>query len=445
MVAKSEARPTVSALKLGTRRTFWILLFAELAYTYSPWSVIPWIGSLLSRACDIPILTITRWFALHLFHIHGVAATDHATNSRDTALSWIALLVITLLSMVLASAWTFFDRDICREDKRSIWYRYVLRLMLVFIMFRYGIFKVFPLQMSRTSLGVLNEAVGQTSPMTLLWTLIGLKPFYQVGSGVLETLCGLLMVFECTSVPGALMGLVIMTNVVWLNFAFDVPVKLGAIQILVALGALIWPHVKSMAKFLFQAGSSTLQSVSLPRFKSKRSLRLALAMQFAFVSLSLFFFVPVSYRLARAEAKAVQNPSALSGEWTVESSQVIEQGVSRTSPLRTAEGSPVSALFFEPDGRVMARSEDGRLWRAFVQIDPKKETLTLDSGYFEGAGFGETYSYITSAGTNMMLLRSSSNERASVRQVVLQRVQLPSTYPLLKERMHWIQEWAIER
>ncbi len=44
------------------------------------------------------------------------------------------------------------------------------RLSLVFLMLRYGLFKLFPLQMSPPSLGVLNEPLGKSSPMTLLWT-----------------------------------------------------------------------------------------------------------------------------------------------------------------------------------------------------------------------------------------------------------------------------------
>ena len=37
-------------------------------------------------------------------------------------------------------------------------------------------------------------------------------------------------------------------------------------------------------------------------------------------------------------------------------------------PFLTAEGAPLTALYLEPDGRVMARSSDGRLWRSSVQV-----------------------------------------------------------------------------
>jgi hypothetical protein len=47
----------------------------------------------------------------------------------------------------------------CRRqnlENAAVWMCYVVRIALVFVMLRYAIFKIFPLQMSYPSLGVLN-------------------------------------------------------------------------------------------------------------------------------------------------------------------------------------------------------------------------------------------------------------------------------------------------
>ena len=73
--------------------------------------------------------------------------------------------------------------------------------------------KIFPLQMSPPSLAVLNEPVGNTSPMTLLWTMIGLHPGYEMLAGWFEATAASLLIFRRTALLGALLTVVIMSNV----------------------------------------------------------------------------------------------------------------------------------------------------------------------------------------------------------------------------------------
>jgi hypothetical protein len=147
---------------IGFRFVFVFSLLA-IAETYEPWSVVPYVGRFLSTVLDDVLTKIATAAAIHLFHVSGIAATSHATDSRDTALSWVTMLLIAATSAVATAIWSVVDRRRRNHVTAAVWLRYLVRIALIFIMLRYGIFKVFPLQMSRPSLGVSGtvDALGE--------------------------------------------------------------------------------------------------------------------------------------------------------------------------------------------------------------------------------------------------------------------------------------------
>ena len=215
-----------SAARFGFRVAFLFLLLSILI-TFSPLGVIPLVGSPISNGLDAVASHSATWVGHHTFHISGIAAEEHPTDSRDTALNWITLGLTLCFSFFVALVWSVLDRKRPHYQTAAAWLRYLLRMLLVFLMLRYGLGKVFPLQMSRPSLAVLNEPLGQSSPMTLLWTMIGLHPVYQILCGAFETLAACLLFFRRTALLGALLNAFIMANVLLYNLFFDVPVKLG--------------------------------------------------------------------------------------------------------------------------------------------------------------------------------------------------------------------------
>jgi hypothetical protein len=438
------ASPDWSMLQRLGFRFLCIFVLLAVGETYDPWIVLPVVGAPLSSVLDTPLTKAAGLLAVHLFHLSGIAATSHPTDSRDTALGWITILLIFVVSMLGTVLWGILDHRRGNDRIAAVWMRYGLRLALVFIMLRYGIFKIFPLQMSRPSLAVLNEPLGQSSPMTLLWTLVGLNPVYQIASGLLEAGCGLLLFFRRTALVGALLGIVVMTNVVLLNFCFDVPVKLGALLILFALFVLVWPDLRPLYDFFLSHTSSRLESAWRPMWKTRVALRAAIVAEISYVLMTLYFLLPATYRQAMLESANRRAPSPLSGEWRVDSAKRVVNGQTIDAPVLTAEGAPMTALFLEPDGRAMARSADGRLWRGGATIDTSRHTLSVYSGYFDGTRFNETYTYSQTSATQLQLT-PAGDAKAEASTLLLSRVPLPATYPLLQTRFKWIQEWALER
>jgi hypothetical protein len=148
--------------------------------------------------------------------------------------------------------------------------RFGLRLTLAVAMLNYGSWKIFPIQMPPPSLAVLNEPLGSTSPLTLLWTLLGMSPLYENICGGIEFLAALLLLYRRTALMGALLAAFMMTNVVLFNCFFDVPVKLYAANLLLMALAAIVPDLRALFGFFWRQTPSAPTSPWQPTLRGRR-------------------------------------------------------------------------------------------------------------------------------------------------------------------------------
>jgi hypothetical protein len=78
---------------------------------------------------------------------------------------------------------------------------------------------------------------------------MGFSPAYTMFAGLMEIIPGLLLLFRRTATLGALIGSATMTNVVALNFCYDVPVKLFSVHLLCALLVIAAPDARRLLDF----------------------------------------------------------------------------------------------------------------------------------------------------------------------------------------------------
>src|SRR5258708_21145416 len=97
----------------------------------------------------------------------------------------------------------------------------------------YGWHKIMPVQFPPPGPDRLLVAYGDSSPMGLLWTFMGASKPYVMFSGLIEVAGGLLLLFRRTSLLGGLLSAAVLTNVVLMNFCYDVPVQLYSSRLLV--------------------------------------------------------------------------------------------------------------------------------------------------------------------------------------------------------------------
>ena len=115
--------------------------------------------------------------------------------------------------------------------------------------FGYGIIKIFALQMIFPSLSQLATPLGEYLPMRFSWMFIGYSTPYQVFSGVAEVFAGLLLFNRKTVTLGAMVSLAVFTNVMAMNYSYDIPVNLFSTHLVVMSLFLVLQEYKRILSF----------------------------------------------------------------------------------------------------------------------------------------------------------------------------------------------------
>jgi hypothetical protein len=409
----------------------YFMLYAFCCGNATLWELIPFhAGEHLEDWFNWPFNHAGQWLAQHLFHVQGVGAKIHGGGSGDKAIDWISCGVMFVTAVVLTLVWSALDRR--RTHYRNLfgWMRFLLRLALGYAMLNYGFAKLFPLQMMPPSLAVLNEPLGNSSPMTLLWTLIGLNPVYEMVCGATEVLAGTLILFRRTALAGALFTAFVVSNVVLYNYFFDVPVKIYATHLLLMALVVIAPDMQSLIDyFLLHKPSVPTGNWMLPA--NRRNLRIETIIIAVVLVLSVGLTAADLSKPILEQRASVKHPGPLTGQWHVDSAA--------PKPFLTGGGLPMTDIFFELSGRMMIRASDQQLWRAGNHYDEAKHTLMIATGN------GRIVYSVQQPDPMHMILTPTGNDAKTASTLSLTRIPLPSHYPIEDRGFHFVNEWGLER
>ncbi len=181
--------------------------------------------SWVSRADDAVRRVLVSWFGRVVLRMDQPMDFS-AGGSGDKLSDWVGAALMLGLAAVAALAWSGFDHGRRADGWVRDFLRIALRYTLASSMLSYGILKLLHLQMSGPQLARLIETYGESSPMGLAWTFMGLSWPYSAFAGGLEFVGGLLLFFRRTTALGALLLVAVMANVFAMNLCFDIPVKL---------------------------------------------------------------------------------------------------------------------------------------------------------------------------------------------------------------------------
>lgn len=426
--------------RFGFRFAFsYLLIYAFGCGNATLWELIPKIGGWISWHLFLIWLKPAEYLAQHAFHVTGVGAHIHGTGSGDTAINWIAAGLMLLTAFLVAVIWSVLDRRRLEYQTAAAWLRFLLRLTLIFAMCTYGFVKFFPLQMAPPSLAVLNEPLGQSSPMTLLWTLIGLNPVYEMICGGAELAAAALLLFRRTALAGALLTGFVMTNVLLYNMFFDVPVKLYAAHLVLFAIAITAPDLGALWSFFWRHTPAAPSGVWVPPAE-RRPFRLGTLAVEVLLFVLILTNLPGLYKGWSRERASLRHPSPLTGEWHVDFALLTTKGQPTAKPFLTGDGQPLTAIYLEPSGRAMYRSADGVLWRGGTEVDTKKHTMdvyTLPDVHVQYA--------LAQPDPAHLILTPTGKQAATDATLHLSRIPLPASYPLLTRGFHWVNEWGLER
>lgn len=154
--------------------------------------------------------------------------TVRASGSGDMTHNFVWVFIMLVAAALGAALWSILDRKRGQYQTLAQWLMIGMRYYLAAMFLSYGFAKVIKIQFPDLSMLRLIQPFGHSSPMGLIWNMMGYSEPYNWFTGGGEVLAGLLLFFYRTRILGAMVGLGVMINVMALNYCFDIPVKLAS-------------------------------------------------------------------------------------------------------------------------------------------------------------------------------------------------------------------------
>jgi hypothetical protein len=447
--AATPPAPWSPATRLAFRiAALYLFCFCFLGGNGTLFGAFPVVGRWIEQNLNWPFNHLAEFTGRHLFHLTGIAAHWHPTESGDTTMNWIQNGLFVIFALAGGVLWTIIAllRHSPRTEYSTLhaWLRFILRFTCGMFMITYGLAKVFPFQMPPPSVAVLTEPVGNMAPMTFLWNLIGLNPVYEIICGSAELLGGILLLYRRTALAGALFSAFVITNVVLYNFCFDVPVKLFAANLLLGLIFLALPDALSLCRFFWSHKPAAPTAAWVPP-ASRRAGRIAILVTEIVFAIAFLVVQPTFMAIGWHQLQvAARTPSPLLGAWHLDAPHPA------SGAFIDPEGIPITDLYVAPSNRAYTRSSDGELWLSGVNLNLKKHTVRI-SCYFIGAP--TNYIWQLSDADHLILTsippkpdpKHKPDAPFTPAVITLTRTPVPTHYPLLERGFHFISEWRYER
>lgn len=211
--------------------------------------------------------------------------------------------------------------------------------------------------------------------MGLVWNFMGASTPYTVFTGAAEMLGGFLLAVRRTTALGALVSIGVMSNVVMLNFSYDVPVKLYSSHLLAMAAFLLLPDLKRLAD-LFILNRRVERAEIKPLFASPVRHRTVLVFRALFILAVAGLTLSQSLEASRMYGDLMPKPP-LYGIWEV--NQLTVDGEDRP-PLLPDAGRWRRVIVDYPEFlSVQLMGEVDGESRVFyrLRLDPKKGRMIL--------------------------------------------------------------------
>jgi hypothetical protein len=221
---------------------YFVLNIASLAY----FKGYPYTG-FLAGAHRYIFGDIVTGFNNHILHFRDTIA--YHSNNDDTPYKFVQMVLYITLAIIGTIVWSLMQPNKKSYNTAAYYLKIIVRYFIVFVSFKYGIVKLFALQMSFPALADMATPFGDYMPVKLFWKYSGYSTLYQMFSGAVEVLAGILLLNRRTSMLGALVALAAYGNVMIVNMCYDIPVKIFSIHLVIMCLYLLITDRQQLADF----------------------------------------------------------------------------------------------------------------------------------------------------------------------------------------------------
>ena len=379
----------------------------------------------------VPVLhTTVPWVGSHLLRLK-TPITNFSFGSGDKLYDYVRVSCFLVSALAVSVVWSFADRKRPNYELMHAWLRVYIRFALGTVLVGYGSAKLFPSQFSSPAFLRLTEPFGQASPMGLLWTFMGASRPYCVIAGAAEFVSGLLLFVPWTEALGAILGAAVMSNVVALNFCYDVAVKQYSLHLLLMCLFLGWSGITRAMKLLVWNQAQMVRETPLFARSS---------LQKGFLAAQIVLgIILAATNLSNVHQQTVRDQNMLAtlpfgGFWRVDEFKV-DDDVSKN----VVSGVPQWTQFIvDSPFVVLIQGEGGFRLVSRWTVDPDKKTLILaqaDNG-------SEAILGVESPAQDRLILRGPWH--GHLIEARFHREDMPK-FALMTRGFHWINEYPFNR
>jgi len=233
---------------------------------------------------------VVRLANAKIFHIKKELVP--VSGSGDTSWGWAQLYTFLLLALIGCIIWSVIDSRRKSYNKADYWLCLFTRYYIAMFAFVYGIIKLFALQMPFPNSSLLATPLGDLLPMRLSWMFMGYSAPYQVFSGAMEVMAGVLLLFRRTATFGTVVATAVFTNVMVMNLSYDIPVKIFSMRLVLMCLFLLAHEYKRILSFFVLNRPADACSIYSVRFTKKwaRVTRVVLKLIFIGVAVGWMFY-----------------------------------------------------------------------------------------------------------------------------------------------------------
>jgi uncharacterized membrane protein YphA (DoxX/SURF4 family) len=323
--------------------------------------------------------------ALHIFMVTGNGCSDRPEDFQNLryilGIAFVAAFGITYLESKKPQIVTTFHYAV-------LWF---VRYYLAYVLIGYGTAKLIDLQF-HGGLANLDQKLGDITPMGLDWAFFGASYPYGCFVGIAQIIAALLLFNRRTSTFAAVLMLGVLSNVVMVNLAYDVCVKLfSSIYLVMNLYILSYDFPRFWA-FFFQT-KPVLPAVNRdfwPKSFSPKGIVIFNAL------LAVLMVAQQANRIVGYVISPERQKPLTYGAWEIERVQVgtfVDQ--IKPDPVRWRR------MFFEEGNQVSINSETGFVAGFNAKYDAYNQLVELRSS--EDSNQVWTGKYVFDADKNTMI------------------------------------------
>ena len=393
------------------------LPYSDVAFDYyiKPFhGLVPWIGkNILHLSSDITVFT---------------------NGSGDTTYDFVVVFFIAIISAAGCIIWTFLDNKRKSYNNLYYWLTAIVRYYLAFTLFSYGFVKIYKLQFPSPSPHRLLEPFGNASPMGLAWTFVGYSQGYNYFTGFGEVISGLLLLFKRTTTLGALLALVIVGNIMAINYCFDIPVKLLSTALVIMSLFLLARDIRRLTNFFILNKPSAASDIKTAKFKKQWINITSIIFKYALIAFVLYSNISNAISGLSQYGDAAPKPP-LYGIYDVNSFVLNNDTI---QPLTTDTVRWQKIIIDYPGSAELKMMNDSTQWYAFdADTAAKKISVYTWSDTTKKSIF-----IYTLPAKDKMIMRGKWNDDSLI--VSCTKYDL-NNFLLVNRGFHWINEYPLNR